>query len=60
MREIVLDTETTGLDPLRSTIVGASFSYEETKAFYVPFNAELAPETVVAALRPLLEDAKHR
>jgi DNA polymerase-1 len=55
-----VDTETTGLDPMRSTIVGASFSYEETKAYYVPFNAELAPETIVAALRTLLEDAKHR
>jgi DNA polymerase-1 len=55
-----VDTETTGLDPLRSTIVGASFSYEETKAYYVPFNAELAPEAVLDALRPLLEDAKHQ
>jgi len=55
-----VDTETTGLDPLRSTIVGASFSYEEAKAHYVPFNAELTPEAVLAALRPLLEDAKHR
>ena len=55
-----VDTETTGLDPLKSTIVGASFSYEETKACYVPFNAELPAETVVEALRPLLEDEKHR
>jgi DNA polymerase-1 len=52
-----VDTETTGLDPLRAEIVGASFSFEETKGFYVPFNAELSPATVLAALRGVLEDA---
>jgi len=52
-----VDTETTGLDPLRADIVGASFSFEEAKGFYVPFNAELAPAVVLDALRGVLEDA---
>jgi DNA polymerase-1 len=52
-----VDTETTGLDPLRADIVGASFSMEEAKGFYVPFNADLAPAKILAALRGVLEDA---
>jgi DNA polymerase-1 len=51
-----VDTETTGLDPLRSDLVGVSFSTEETKASYVPFNAELMPTAILDALRPILED----
>ena len=39
MREIVLDTETTGLDPLRSDLVGISFSISGKTGFYVPVNA---------------------
>ncbi|SHJ15091.1 DNA polymerase I [Desulfatibacillum alkenivorans DSM 16219] len=31
-----LDTETTGLDPMRASLVGMSFSFEADKAFYVP------------------------
>lgn len=34
--EICFDTETTGLDPLQCDLVGMSFSYEKTKAFYIP------------------------
>ncbi len=52
-----LDTETTGLDPLRSDLVGISVSFEEAKAFYVPVNAELSRAEVLGALRPVLEDA---
>ena len=31
-----LDTETTGIDPMRANLVGLSFSIEENEAFYVP------------------------
>ena len=34
MREIVLDTETTGLDPMLADLVGLSFAVEEGQAFY--------------------------
>jgi DNA polymerase-1 len=53
-----LDTETTGLDPLRADVVGISVSFEEAKGFYVPLNAELPKETVLEALRGVLEDER--
>ena len=51
-----LDTETTGLDPLRSELVGISVSFEEAKGFYVPLNAELPRADVLDALRGVFED----
>jgi len=35
---IAFDTETTGLDSLSEKIVGFSFCYEESKAYYVPIS----------------------
>ncbi|MGE0090917.1 MAG: DNA polymerase [Bacteroidales bacterium] len=35
--EICFDTETTGLDPYTSEIVGLSFSFEKHVAYYIPF-----------------------
>ena len=62
---ICIDTETTGLDPMRAEIVGISFSVEAGRAAYVPLAhdyagapAQLDRATVLEALRPLLEDAK--
>jgi DNA polymerase-1 len=55
-----IDTETTGLDPMRSDLVGLSFSFGEAQAWYVPVNAELSKEAVLAALRPVLEDERPR
>ncbi len=67
-----VDTETTGLDPVQARVVGISFSFDETKAFYVPLNLEpplFAPiagtaatkeddrQRILDALRPVLEDA---
>lgn len=34
-----LDTETTGIDPITSELVGMSFSFAENQAFYVPVPA---------------------
>jgi len=34
------DTETTGLDPVTSELVGMSFSFVESEAYYVPFPAD--------------------
>ena len=53
-----VDTETTGLDPLRSEVVGISFSWEEAKGVYAPLNAEVPRDDVIAILRDVLEDAK--
>lgn len=34
------DTETTGLDPITSELVGMSFSFKEGEAYYVPVSAD--------------------
>jgi DNA polymerase-1 len=36
----VLDTETTGLDPMRAELVGLSFAWKEREAWYVPVNLD--------------------
>ena len=62
---IVLDFETTHFDPMRAEIVGISFSVEPGHAAYLPLMhdyagapAQLSREAVLAALKPLLEDAQ--
>jgi len=62
---IAIDLETTSLDPMRAEIVGISFAMEPGHAAYVPVAhayagapAQLAREGVLAALKPLLEDAR--
>lgn len=55
--ELCFDTETTGLDPITSSIVGMSFAVEPHKAWYVPFNKE-CQEQYSDILRPLFE-AEH-
>jgi DNA polymerase-1 len=62
-KRFAVDLETTGLDPLRSEIVGLSFSWQKGEGYYVPV---LAPEgdkrldskEVLDALRPILENPK--
>lgn len=50
---VVLDTETTGLNPRTTDLLGLSFSWEAGRAYYVQTDGK--PE-VVAALKPILED----
>ena len=38
MREIIFDTETTGIDALTAQLVGLSFSTEKGKAWYIPLS----------------------
>jgi len=59
------DTETTGLDPLTSAIVGISLAVEEGKAYYIPVGhtlfdevTQLPLEQVVSRLKPVFGDAK--
>ena len=61
---ICLDTETTSLDPMRSKLVGMSFSTESGEAAYLPLAhhyagapAQLPLAETLARLKPLLEDA---
>lgn len=58
---IAVDTETIGLGP-RAILCGICFSWEQASGVYVPMRSprpqkHLDPETVLTALRPLLEDA---
>ena len=58
-----VDTETTGLDPMRSRIVGISFAIEPYAGAYVPLKhsgpdaqGQLDFDTAIALLRPWLEN----
>ena len=60
---IAFDTETTSLDAMQAEIVGTSLAVETGEACYIPLAhtypgapAQLARETVLAALKPILED----
>jgi DNA polymerase I len=57
-KEFAFDTETTSEDPMRARLVGISFSWDIGKAFYVPFNSSLDPESILGGLKPALEDEK--
>ncbi|MBO7286285.1 MAG: DNA polymerase I, partial [Alistipes sp.] len=53
--EFCFDTETTGVNPVSSQIVGISFAVEPHKAWYVPFNLSNR-DAYVKILRPLMEN----
>ncbi|MDH5325511.1 MAG: DNA polymerase I [Gammaproteobacteria bacterium] len=60
-----VDTETTDLDYMLAQIVGISFSITPGEAAYIPMGhdypdapAQLSRESVLAQLKPLLEDAR--
>ncbi len=61
-KRIAFDLETTSLSPLQAEIVGFAFSWHAGEAWYLPLRgpqgaAVLDPETTLARLRPILEDA---
>ncbi|AGL81889.1 DNA polymerase I [Pseudomonas protegens] len=62
---IAFDTETTGIDAQQAQLVGLSFSVKAGEAAYVPLAhsymgapAQLDRDSVLLALKPLLEDPK--
>ena len=40
-KKFALDTETTGLDPMATKLVGISICYQEGQAFYIPFRHQV-------------------
>ena len=50
-KEFTLDTETTGLDPINTDLLGVSFSWKEGEAYFVLMNKERLKE-----LKPFLEN----
>jgi DNA polymerase I len=60
-RRFAIDLETTGLDPLRSAIVGYAFSWQDGEGWYVAVRGpeadpKLDPDSVLKDLKPILED----
>ena len=53
------DTETSGMEPISSDIVGISFSVKENEAWYVPMPADVENAThLLSHFAPALEDPK--
>jgi DNA polymerase-1 len=62
-KRFAVDLETTGLDPIRSQIVGFAFSWQPGEAWYLAVRAPegeavLDPDTTLAQLAKVLEDPK--
>lgn len=57
--EFCFDTETTGLDPIQSELVGISFAVLEREAFYVPFPQNQSEATKLAEMfKPVFANEK--
>lgn len=54
-REFCFDTETSGLDPLTSDVVGMSFAVVEHEAWYLPF-ADAPVAEYAEIMRPIFEN----
>jgi DNA polymerase-1 len=64
-KSFAFDTETTGLNPLSTQLVGISLAIEQGKAYYIPVGhtvldivTQLPPKQVVDSLHPVFENAK--
>lgn len=62
-KRFAVDTETTGLDPLRADVVGLAFSWRPGEAWYLAVRGPkgtpvLDPGQTLERLRPILEDPK--
>ncbi|MEK6674708.1 MAG: DNA polymerase I [Planctomycetota bacterium] len=58
--EFAFDTETTGLRPTSSDLVGISFAWKSGEAYYLPvramFGDTIAVETIARELKPIFEN----
>lgn len=56
-KEICFDTETTGLDPITSTLVGLSFAVKEGIAWYVPIPSnQQEAQSILNEFKPIFEN----
>ena len=56
-QSVCFDTETTGIDPLLSELVGLSFAFREGEAYYVPVSADRdEAQKQVEIFRPFFEN----
>lgn len=58
-KELCIDTETTGVDPMQAELVGIGLGCNQDEAWYIPLNGRLGKEAVIQALQPLLASSKH-
>jgi len=57
-KEVCFDSETTGVDPLESEMVGLSFAFREGEAYYVPVSPDREQASKeIAVFKPIFEDA---
>ncbi len=56
-KEIVIDTETTSIEPMLAKIVGIGLGAEKDKIYYIPLNHKLEESKILALLKPLLESS---
>lgn len=49
--EVSVDVETTSINPMEAEIVGVGLGFEEGKAWYIPFNAEMNPKKLTKILQ---------
>lgn len=62
-KSFALDTETTGLNPVSSKLVGLSFAWQDNRAWYLPLMAPMGQqsldrETTLQKLKPVLENPR--
>ncbi len=56
-KEVCFDTETTGTDPMNADIVGMSFSFAESEAYYVPLSQNRdEAQTTLNKFKPFFEN----
>jgi len=56
-KSVCFDTETTGMDPLQSEMVGLSFAFKENEAYYVPISADQDDaQRQIEIFRPFFEN----
>ncbi|WP_321478834.1 DNA polymerase I [uncultured Bacteroides sp.] len=57
VKNLSLDTETTGTDPMKAELVGMSFSYSENQAFYIPIPSDRKEAlNIVNEFKPIFEN----
>lgn len=59
-KEIVIDTETTSVEPMKAKLVGIGLTAEEDTGWYIPLNGKLGKETVCRLMGPFLQDPNHK
>ena len=55
-KEIVIDTETSGLNYLLADLVGVGLSVKKEQAFYIPLNGDIDRKIVLTKLKELIEN----